>query len=139
MAYIEWEESFLTGIPEIDSQHKALVMILNKHYENMQKKDLKHLLLTIERLENYAKVHFEEEEFYFMESSFPEKMSHRMEHQNFIIRVADLKGKILKLKEYDSTADEVFKFLSDWLVKHIKVVDKLYLPYLIQNRHDSKK
>jgi hemerythrin len=78
----------------------------------------------LNNLISYTATHFKTEEKYFNLYSYPEKETHKVEHEKFVETVTKFK------KEFDSgnatISIEVMNFLRDWLTKHINGEDKKY-------------
>ncbi|MDK2862058.1 MAG: hypothetical protein PWP33_1261 [Thermodesulfobacterium sp.] len=65
MPYIDWDHTWEIGIESIDNQHKMLVNLINKLYENIVFKpeiSKDEFLYTFQELYDYAQYHFETEE-----------------------------------------------------------------------------
>ncbi len=125
MDLIKWNESMSVGIPKIDSQHKQLIQMINDLNSAMREGKSKEILnRVITDLMNYAQIHFETEEEYFVKYEYGGREEHEQEHSKFITQVFDFK------KKFDANkvglSIEIMKFLSDWLVNHIKVTDMKY-------------
>lgn len=124
MTIIQWKRSLSVGIQEIDEQHKKLLGYLNDLYDALQKRKEKQILEPIfHNLEEYARYHFELEESYFKKFNYPEKEEHIKEHEYYIRRLAELKRQI-----HNNTAymEDLFLFLAEWLMHHIREVDHKY-------------
>ena len=121
-----WNDSFNTGVDEIDQQHKVLVKILNQVASiiTFHRSDVK-LDTLIGKLVDYAVFHFESEESYWLDV-LPDSeyvIEHRESHNQFIHRVNELKEIANTLSE-EQWFEELFSFLSNWLVSHILESDK---------------
>jgi len=63
MAFLNWSESYSTGIATIDLQHKKIVSFLNELYEAMQNGQGKDVVgKVLADLVIYTKTHFAAEE-----------------------------------------------------------------------------
>jgi hemerythrin len=122
---INWNKNLETGIQIVDSQHKALVDKLNEFFEAcIQKKGKEELLSMIRFLENYVVFHFKTEEDIMHRNRFPEYLSHKAQHENFIKEFSLIKK---RFETEGATLDLVTnttKFLSTWLIEHISKIDK---------------
>ncbi len=131
-ALIQWNDSLSVGVAEIDSQHKRLVDMINELNEAMRRGEGKDVLgKVLNGLVAYAGSHFKLEENYFVRFGYPEAAQHRQTHANFIAKVNDFTTGFSSGKLNISV--EVMCFLSDWLQKHIKGVDKKYGPFFNAN------
>ena len=125
MPLITWKDSFSVKVTEIDTQHKKLVEMINKLYDAMKVGKSKDVMGEIlNNLISYTATHFKTEEKYFDLYSYPEKETHKAEHEKFVETVTKFK------EEFDSgnatISIEVMNFLRDWLTKHINGEDKKY-------------
>jgi len=132
MALITWTNDFSVGVEEIDNQHKRLVNMINELHDAMkQGKGNEHVEDIIIRLVDYSKYHFNTEEKYFHQFSYPDKESHIQTHVDFIDKVSIFAEKF-KNNEVMLTID-VLTFLSDWLRNHIMGIDMDYSDFFIEN------
>jgi diguanylate cyclase (GGDEF)-like protein/hemerythrin-like metal-binding protein len=122
-----WNESYVTHLPLVDSQHMKLVGLINDLGEQIlsaEALDLKSLTRARATILYYAKVHFGCEEALMKKAGLDPRFlaSHLAAHQTFAI-------KTLALTEYNDgrTSDqgrELVKFLVQWLAHHILGVDQ---------------
>ncbi|MFC2143949.1 bacteriohemerythrin [Candidatus Aenigmatarchaeota archaeon] len=87
------------------------------------------------------KEHFSYEEEYMIKNNFPGLDKHKKIHEIFIQFYEDFQK---KLKEKGTSSDfssmdikelleEANKYLSDWLIDHIKGIDQEYAKYIISH------
>ncbi len=128
---IKWNNELETKIEEIDSQHKKLIQIINKLYTAMLEKKAKNILKDIiGELIDYTKYHFSTEENYMEKYNYPGYLNHKSQHGFFVRKVNEFQE---KFKSGSATLSiEILNFLKDWLVNHIKVVDKELGKFLIE-------
>jgi hemerythrin-like metal-binding protein len=62
MNTLQWGPELETGIPELDTQHKRIVFLVNHMYETRQSKDLEAVGDVITEMVDYALSHFAFEE-----------------------------------------------------------------------------
>lgn len=127
MPAIIWNESYNLGIQEIDEQHQRLVGMMNKIYEGidnetMTKPELEEVL---NRMLEYANSHFTMEEKYFHEFGYEKAQEHGIQHQQFRIKVADLKKESAENKE--SAATDALSYLANWFIDHTQTFDREYI------------
>lgn len=125
---IVWNANFLTGVDEIDDQHRILVNTLNEANAKLEGNTSAEFLEQITRdLLSYALYHFETEEELMKEYGYSEERtddadSHLQQHRSFsakVVAVRDgLKAGILISRE------DLLSFLNNWLVNHILNTDK---------------
>jgi hemerythrin len=120
MPVIVWNYRFLLGIQEIDQHHKHLVDLLNKTYnEFTERKAVGYLGCVIDELVDYSHYHFDCEERWMIETSYPDLEIHRAEHEIFAKRAAEFK----LTHQQNDTYVEILSFLSNWVTHHILETD----------------
>jgi hemerythrin len=131
MALFEWKESYSVNITGVDIQHKRLVEILNELYEAMSARKAKEIIDGIlNKMSNYAAIHFLYEEELMKKHNYPEFNEHKKLHDAFVAKVSEF---IQKHKEgHLMLSLDVMNFLKDWLKNHIQGVDKKYGPFFNQ-------
>jgi hemerythrin-like metal-binding protein len=130
MAFIEWDDSFSIDISEIDKQHQKLFALINELADAIHGDADEHTLRRIANgLVNYIDVHFSNEEDYFDQFGYAETQEHKKEHAYFVQRVLEFMDEF-EQGNLDISTD-MMKFLSDWLITHIKGSDRKYAPFLI--------
>ena len=122
---ISWREELSLGVDQIDNQHKELLarfdMLLTAC---KQGKGGEEVLYLLNFLDEYVVVHFGDEEKLQKQSRFPDYESHRLEHQSFIDKLADLKKRIADGGVQIDLVLDTNKLLLDWLIRHISIRDK---------------
>ncbi len=127
-----WKDRYSVRNAEIDRQHRTIFGLLNKLYESLQDKEsVAPVAEMLERLSEYAIVHFRSEESLMEANNFPELEAHRTEHNKFRHKVPQLK-RDFEQTFGDMTID-VFVFLKDWWINHILTTDQKYVPYISGN------
>ena len=138
MAFYEWSESMSVGVELIDSDHKALIDLINRLHD----------MLTgdagaagkpgaaggpspeevFDTLIAYTEIHFAREEKVMQACGFPATASHQDEHADFTTRVYDIRDKVLA-GDASPLTQELLDYLKDWLNAHILIQDMAYKPY----------
>jgi hemerythrin len=133
MDFIEWKDSYSTGIALMDKHHQRLVALINQLYAGVfacedveQERALTASILV--QLEDYAEYHFTVEEQLMSEYHFSEYTEHLSEHDAFREKITALSSR-LSAGEI-ALSFSTFEFLRDWLTDHILVNDKKYGPFL---------
>ena len=129
---LEWDESFSTGVPRYDNAHKVLFKMVNDLHDAMQQKRSKEAIGQIlNGLAEYTVNHFADEERSFSQTHYPEEAQHKQLHKKLVDQVVELMGKFNSGQTL--LTQDVITFLQDWLINHIKGVDKRYGPHLTKN------
>ncbi|MCK5679239.1 bacteriohemerythrin, partial [bacterium] len=123
-----WSDSFVNGVAEFDNQHKRLVELVNQFYKEMKLGHGNDLVVNmLDELVQYTVNHFADEEKLMLEHQFPDYDSHAVIHRDLVAKVVDFQK---QFKAGKSTVSlELLEFLKDWLIGHIKGVDRKYGPF----------
>ena len=127
MAKIEWTSDLSVGVGIVDEQHKRLFELIDDFYANIQSKSpAERMNVLIKALKDYSVKHFTEEEALMRKAEYGEYDIHKQQHDAFIAKVEDFAvrynaGKLI-------LTVEITNFIKDWLIKHISIMDKKYIP-----------
>jgi len=130
---ISWNEKLTCGVKLIDDQHKGLVELVNEMFNHVtgnfvQEKD--YFNRVIQEAVKYVKTHFATEEKIMIATKFKGYAEHKKEHDNFVRAVVE------NIKEYETgnrlTLSSFTRFLKDWILSHIALMDKQYFEYFKQ-------
>ncbi len=124
MTPLEWTESFSVGNALMDEQHKELIALIN------MLDDAQMTGPVLDQLQHYGEEHFRDEEQLMEEAGYTELAAHCAEHAAFAewlesAQRAHRGGEVAALLR-----DSVRAYLKDWLVNHILIHDKAYVPFL---------
>jgi len=112
--------------------HKVLFKMVNDLHDAMQQKRSKEAIGQIlNGLAEYTVNHFADEERSFAQTGYPEEAQHKQLHKKLVAQVVELQGKFNSGEAL--LTQDVITFLQDWLINHIKGVDKRYGPHLSKN------
>ncbi|CAG1023179.1 Bacteriohemerythrin [Patescibacteria group bacterium] len=130
--FVEWSDHLSVGIEEIDAQHKMLVALINRLYDEtiVHKADLKVLDEILNELVEYTIIHFAVEESLFRIFDYPASETHTQHHNQLKEQVMELQKKFRNGQLTVNT--ELLLFLKNWLQHHILEEDKLYSPFLLE-------
>ncbi len=119
-----WDNNtFATGIEEIDSQHKILVGYINDLAWAIDNKQDKQLMSALfDKLCDYTQFHFQTEEAYILALNKNDCLLHQLQHKHFIEEL----NRIIALGETIKISEELLYFLTDWLLHHIQIEDKKF-------------
>lgn len=128
---MQWDEGLITGIEEIDNQHKqllAMVSTLLDAINNAKGKDV--ITRVFKFLEYYVSVHFNTEEAYMTKYDYPDYISHKAQHEEFIVDFSLLKEVFVGLGPFPSLVTQIKERLCDWWINHIDEVDRVLGAFL---------
>ena len=129
MAFINWNDRYLTHVAVFDEHHQRLFQLINDLYEGVMacsnlEEERKITKKTLAELVAYAKEHFTSEESLMEEYSYPEFAKHKQEHEEFFSQLEAF------ISEYRENAvglsNEIFIFMREWISKHILETDGYY-------------
>lgn len=128
-----WDDTYRTGIEEVDNQHMELFETANNLHLAANKDNNNHLVKeTIEFLCKYVSNHFYIEESYQQKYNYPQYEQHKAMHTSFTEELTRLKNEVLT----NASAKNVEKlsiFVIDWLKEHILKTDKEMGIYVVNS------
>lgn len=131
---MQWTDRLATGINTIDSQHKELF----KRIDNLVLAIKQHRCKSeidgmIKFLDDYARVHFSEEEKHMRETQYGGLEEQREDHAKYLAALAELKEQAslprVQGSSYDLSAT-TNQVVVDWIVAHIMRLDMKFGEYL---------
>lgn len=131
---IVWQESYNTGIQEIDEQHRILVNTINEAGVRLNMNDSIGTLEAITKdLLSYVLYHFETEEEMMLEHNYKdysqqEYATHMKQHRDFSAKVVAIRQSLSRGKPIEKK--ELIDFLTNWLINHINKTDQKLAQFL---------
>jgi len=125
---IEWSEKLLTGVAEIDKQHRVLVDAINDANSRlMADHDIKLVEQITKDLLSYAIYHFETEEdlmqrYGYNTEADKDAALHLKQHREFSTQVLAVRDGLRNGREI--SREDLLAFLNGWLVNHIMNTDQ---------------
>jgi len=139
---MEWTDKLATGISTIDSQHKELFKRINNLVTAIKEHRCKtEIDGTIKFLDDYARVHFSEEEKHMRDSNYGGLEEQREDHKKYLAALADLKEQASLTRvlggyyDLSATTNQV---VVDWIVDHIMKLDMKYGEFLRSGKGSGK-
>lgn len=132
---IAWQDSFSTGIADIDDQHRVLINTLNEANAKLRSAtQVVEIDQLLKDLLAYALYHFETEEalmqaFDYVGNEAAAAEQHIRQHREFATTAARMREQFLATGDLDRNA--LLAFLNDWLTRHILGVDQHLGKYLL--------
>jgi len=119
------------GVPALDSDHQALLRILNLLDEIRDTPDLKGSFESVlDSLIAYARYHFAREEQVMKACGFTELEIHRSEHAAFARYVTTLRER-RNGGGRAAQVGELLDYLTDWLRHRILIQDMAFKPFVM--------
>ncbi|MEB3290828.1 MAG: bacteriohemerythrin [Leptolyngbya sp.] len=130
----QWRPEYETGYTLIDDQHRSLFHAINAlHSAILEGRGDELLERTLKILDSYTTIHFETEERFMAELHYPDAADHCAKH-----RALRQKVEVFMTEEAQSSdrrlALRVSRFLTDWLIHHIRDEDQRMIAFLRQAR-----
>jgi hemerythrin len=124
MALIEWQDSFKTGIPSLDYEHREMIELLNRLYVDLAGDGSRENVVAFLG-EVYARIsaHFALEEAVMRERRYDGLPAHKRDHERLLEDIREL------MDTYESSGDgEEFRAafsarLKAWFVDHFREQD----------------
>lgn len=147
-----WTQKMSVHEGVIDSQHKTLLIQINKLIESINPDSaLSTNREVLHFLRKYIEEHFSYEEGYMKSIDYPNLEEHKKMHRSFILFFEKFslkfdKSLYSKMKPGDLISDRMLKltneckkFLGKWLIGHIMGADHSYAVYADKHEKNSKK
>jgi hemerythrin len=129
MPYFTWSPSYSVGVKELDTQHQAMIEIINRLHEAMRTgKGTSELGGIFSEMVKYAQFHFTSEEKILTSAMYPDFRKQKAEHDGFIKKHMEYEKQFKAGKL--ALSIEVLDFLRNWWTGHIQGEDMKYAPYL---------
>ncbi len=123
----EFKEEFLTGIEEIDREHRRLFEIASELYDLKCEEfipdkydNIRHIL---EELRDYTLTHFEHEEAYMKSIGYRKMFTQVSQHNALKETISGWDLDAID-EDQDEAIEEMLRLVTDWLVNHILNEDK---------------
>lgn len=129
MPLVEWNDSMSVGVRKLDEQHRSLVEILNDLDAAVASgHGCDQLGPIIERLIQFTREHFKDEEALLASTGFPASAEHGAQHDALISAALSAQARF-RWGTRPQLAAELLVFLQNWLVNHIQGSDRDYIEH----------
>jgi len=127
----EWTDDLLTGVDDIDAQHKEIFLRINALLDALARQaGKKEVGAFLDFLEEYVAYHFAAEEREMTGHRYPGLAGHEKEHEVFKKQISALKR---DFKESGASTQVVLmtvRSACEWLIGHIKKTDMAMIAFL---------
>ena len=138
MDKVEWTDGLSVGVALIDDQHKMLINHLNELSRALAiHEGPLEIARTLDFLIEYTHFHFDAEEKLMADSDFPDLENHRKKHAEFIAVLKRLEEDFKEEGATHALAESFDTLLVNWLMKHIKAVDRDVGKFLQQGNKNA--
>ena len=128
MVKLEWLDRYSIGIEEIDDDHKNILQIMRNVKKAIKSKDFEHCTSLLDDLVSLATTHFQNEEQYLAESSYPYIEEHIRYHQELLLKISEAKKTCDKVNEPVET-EHSFNRMAEFLIEDIIAGDLHFKSY----------
>jgi hemerythrin-like metal-binding protein len=126
--YVDWKDEYSVGVAKFDESHKKLCGLINElHAGIVAGKGRDAQKNVIKGLVEYSMSHFGDEERLMKEYGYPDRASHKREHNEFQDKLLEFVEAYLQGSAPLSV--DLLGYLVEWLERHMAVTDKKYQPF----------
>jgi hemerythrin-like metal-binding protein len=130
-----WNEALVTGIPDLDDQHRSafqqIALLAEAGSTGATAYDA--AVRTVEGLKAHVGAHFDYEEALMRESGCPEIEAHVAEHAEIRAYVASFAGELAASSARPDLLVAATRVLANWLQSHIQTHDRDLATHLRQH------
>lgn len=131
----QFDSKYLVGIEQVDREHRKLIEIAGKVYDNLAHDDAATIEATrnaVRELIDYTVTHFASEEALMAAAGYPDLAAHRELHRHLLKQVHDMEMRVAFGERY--VPIELSHFLYNWLTKHIQADDRKFGEFMAVRR-----
>ena len=122
MSLIEWNDEFNLGIEEVDSEHRALVALINALHDAMSTGARRvDVVEGISQIHALVAAHFAREEAFMREARYMAYAEHKEDHEVLLDDLSDLLDGVRRGGEYDEA--RLSADLQYWFSGHFRTHD----------------
>lgn len=130
MPYYQWCDSMSVGVALLDSDHQALINLINRLHEYLEcEEDQAVLDEVFDKLVTYIDYHFRREEKVMEACEYPLVDGHREEHLRFTQEVRYNRDRYVRDGDA-KIGQDLLDFLKNWLTHHILIQDMDYKSFV---------
>ena len=134
MKKMEWGPELETGIPEVDTQHKRIVNLVNQMQEARLNKDMETVASVITEMVDYTLSHFAFEEALMEDARYRFLGPHRRVHELFAMKIPEFQA---RFEAGEDITEELHTMLVRWLYNHIRGDDQGYVESIKKFLHED--
>jgi len=135
MALVEFDPVLLTGVDDIDAQHRELFQRIGQLLEaSRNHRSREEVVRLLEFLGGYVVDHFASEEVTMEAARYPRVEGHRAEHRQFMKELEILRHELKSEGPSNLFVIRVGNRVTEWLREHIYRTDRLLGEWLKAHR-----
>lgn len=123
----EMKDEYLTGIEQIDTEHRRLFEIAEELYQLSKEEFVPdkydNIRSLLDELREYTKFHFKHEEEYMESIGYKRMFMQKVQHDAFIKQLDEWDLEDLD-ENQDEMISEILQHVTNWLIEHILEQDK---------------
>lgn len=124
-----WSDNWSVGSELLDSQHEAIVRIINTLIEHRHESVTSELVSDVlNELTQYASKHFRSEEELLESVSYPDIEKQKRQHREFRVKLVQFCT--ATYEHVEGVPEVLLNWLTQWWYEHINEEDRLYRDYL---------
>ena len=130
-----WTDDLLTGVDDIDGQHKEIFVRINTLLDALaRQKGRQETGKFLDYLVEYVAYHFAAEEREMTGRKYPGLAGHEREHEDFKKRINALKRDVQESGVSTQLVLMTVRSSCEWLIGHIKKTDKAMAEFIKAGR-----
>lgn len=124
----EWSERYSVGVQQFDADHRRLLELAHRMVNETLHGPLPVPAgdVLVDLIE-CAEEHFAHEEYLLRTTDYPDLEAHQREHRRLLEEIQDYRREFTQGKV---PADDVARFVADWIFAHIEEEDRKYSAHL---------
>jgi hemerythrin-like metal-binding protein len=131
-------DDLLTGLDDVDAQHRQLFDLANRVVEHeCHKGEDGQFFAALAFLSDYVQYHFAAEELAMKRASYPETELHQRAHQDFRELIGEFVEVSLEVPNVAELSARLTEVISGWLTAHIRAADRDLARYLRRHALDD--
>jgi len=135
MSLVEFDPVLLTGVDDIDAQHRELFQRIGQLLEaSRNHRSREEVVRLLEFLGGYVVDHFASEEVTMEAARYPRVEGHRAEHRQFMKELEILRHELKSEGPSNLFVIRVGNRVTEWLREHIYRTDRLLGEWLKAHR-----
>ena len=128
MSLLTWNHACSIGVKAMDDQHSILMDTLNDlRLALIQGSGREHVNEGLNRLIEFTRMHFTNEERLLEQHGFPGIEEHRNAHQRLLVQIEDVAA---RAQHNEHQAQSLLQFLREWYLDHVEKLDQQYGAWL---------
>jgi len=130
VARLELTKDLLTGIDEVDEQHRAMYAWASRILDDAPDQPADTPTTALAFLAGYIEYHFAAEEFAMELFDYPERLAHRIQHDGLRREFQAIRNAVEAVGLTPELSARLRELFQGWLSKHIQDADRRFAQHL---------